>query len=297
MSSTVLVIDSNATVQAICALALGQTGCTVEQLADGSQAHEKVLAHKPSVVLVNKDSAGVDPFQFAERVRQQISGISLVLLAPMEQSPPIIEKARAAGFREVLFKPFKSNKIRETVTRLLEESIEIETEGPEVLLAIASPLLAKIVEKLVSKRGALVTYRSDDSPIRHSLTATIATWTQSEALGWHDPATMGSLILLVRPVDHNQAALAFPHARLLHLPLTYESFAQALDPLLPKRPSATGQDTRELESGEVAVLAARISATIFERLLIQPAFRSRNFEDVAQVIREDVLRMTREYTK
>lgn len=296
MSATVLVIDSNATVQAICALALGQTGCTVEQLADGSHAVEKVLALKPSVVIINRDTAGIDAFQFAERIRAQLSGIALVLLAPIEQSPPVIERARQTGFREVIFKPFKSNKIRETISQLLEESIEIETEGPEVLIDISSPLLAKIIEKLVSKRGALVSYRNEEDAHRNALTATIVSWSPAQQLEWYDQATMGSLVLLIRPEDHNAAAMSFPRARLLHLPLTYQSLATALEPLIPAK-SSPATDNRELESGEVAVLAARISAAIFERLLIQPAFRARSFEDVAQVVREDILRMTREYLK
>ena len=81
-------------------------GFQVEVAKDGQQGLEAILAHRPNVALIDIGLPGLDGYEVARRVREQLSrsDVHLVALTGYGQAKDR-EAAFQAGFDEHLVKP------------------------------------------------------------------------------------------------------------------------------------------------------------------------------------------------
>ncbi len=276
MSQTVLVIDSNSAVQAITTLALNQTDCAVETLADGAQAYDRIRQLAPNVVLCAKEIAGVDPFDLCRRVKRELSHTAFILLAPAEGVQATNKLAKEADYDEVIFKPFKSNRLREIVTQLIERLEKPQQSEKSFYLAIADSLRRRIVERYLARFDCTVLPYGGESPALSPAVICVSDTAQAIPAGFS-----GSTIFLAEGSKT----------------LTVRRLAEKFSSLTPRSPAEAGLpstgDRRIVGSNEPAQLAAEISARIFSRLLTAPALASGNWEEVARIAADEARKSCR----
>ena len=301
MASTILVIDSNAAVQAITALALSETGCTIEQLSEGAHALDRIAKLRPTVVLIAKELTGVDPLQVPKRMAQIVPETRYVLLAPADGAATLELHATAAGFAAVLFKPFKSNRLREVVTKLLDrippvESLSLMSSSPPTIyLNLDDKFLTSLFQRLFSRAAADVVF--DGTPSSHAPYATtISMWRQGAPAIQYPSDLYGKHILICLSDEEPAARLAYPLAQILPLPFGFAEVRDLLRGTIeftspPAAPEAPQTETTAPYAQPIALLAARISAAIYESLLVHPALREKNWEQAAELVREEALRI------
>ncbi len=287
MVQTILVIDSNAAVQAITALALSETGCAIEQLTEGAQALDRIAKLNPVVVLVAKEITGVDPLQLPERMRAASPKSQFVLLAPADGSTALEARANEAGFAAVLFKPFKSNRLREVVTKLLTPAVQVEPQRARttVVLSLRNKFLLSLFQRIFAGTNAEVLLErpaSGDS----ATVVTIAEWQPDLPL---ELVGSAKRIWLCTADQVDAARQANPSDEIIKLPFGLAELSAALDgqiafaPAAPVSPAVAPVGT--------AHLAARISAAIYERLLLQPALGEKNWAAAAALASAETLRV------
>ena len=104
-SRTILVIEDNADIRDLLRIKLRQLGHKVEAAEDGAKGLEKLLASPPEVALVDIGLPGIDGYEIARRVREEIgSEIYLIALTGYGQAEDK-RKALDAGFDVHLTKP------------------------------------------------------------------------------------------------------------------------------------------------------------------------------------------------
>ncbi len=286
MPRIVLVIDNNSAVQAIAALALNETDCHVESVSDGASAMSKIRELQPDVVLCSRDIPHVDPFKLCTDAKRFKSALAFVLLSPTENMQETQERARSAHCDEVLFKPFKSNRLRETVVRLFEHPPAIEqatpqkgggkenianTELPGVALHIGDPLRRSALQRIVRTLGFSV---ADDV---HPAAGVIF----FDRLSAADATNKALRFVLGQPDSSNTGADADAW---IPLPLTEQNILAALRSHFPSL-KIPGKPRPALSSEQVARLAAQISSSLFMQLLDSPAVRRRDWDQVALLFR------------
>jgi len=274
MSTTVLVIDSNSAVQAITTLALNQTDCRVETLSDATQAYQKIKSLKPNVVLCAKEIHGVDPYALCQKVKAESKQTVFILLAPSEGVKQTAREAKEALYDEVIYKPFKSNRLREVVFGLLEDSKEEESLEGSFFLDIDDSLRKKILERFLARSNATLL---PSLPTESTASVVLITDKPSSPA----PHFKGKLFGL---------GLNLPNGKKIELPLSEANLMEVLSGLinpLPPQPleQAPKESPQELDQTQ---LAADVSARIFRRLLTSESFKEGNWEKTAQILAEEL---------
>lgn len=101
----ILVIEDNPDIRDLLRIKLRQLGHKVEAAEDGTKGLEKLLALRPEVALVDIGLPGIDGYEIARRVREQIgSNVYLIALTGYGQAEDK-RKALDAGFDVHLTKP------------------------------------------------------------------------------------------------------------------------------------------------------------------------------------------------
>lgn len=288
MARQVLVIDSNSAVQAIALLALKNADCSVKALTDGRKAVEAIQKLRPQLVLCAKEISGVDALQLCKQVRANSPDTLFILLAPAETPKEVVEEAKKLGYDDVLFKPFKSNRLKDSVLRILEGAADSSAEpGEGILVHISDKLTRTMIERLVAHLG--LTFLPSGKP------ATSSSLIIADSSVPPDFLKCGRPVLVLCDVNEVTAALQqSPNVQLVSRPLTYSVLLQTIGQHLEIPEQALKSHHRPLESGEVSIYAAKTSAAIFSALVSQPCFQQRNWEQAADIAKEEVMKLGRE---
>ncbi len=119
---SVLIVEDNADLVEVLMLFLaGVSGnLAISSARSGFEALEKIKDESPSLVILDVVMPGMDGFEMLSRLRRLPDGERVPVLVLTGYSDAA-ERARAAGAREVLLKPFDKNVFVKTVLRLLQE--------------------------------------------------------------------------------------------------------------------------------------------------------------------------------
>lgn len=120
MSKKVLVVDDSATVRQQVRLALAQSGFDVVEAVDGVDGKDKISS-TPDIKMVICDvnmprMNGIDMIE-AVHATGRHTGLPIVMLTT-EGQPALIQRAKAAGAKGWIVKPFKADLLVAAVQKL-----------------------------------------------------------------------------------------------------------------------------------------------------------------------------------
>src|SRR4029450_13097008 len=91
---------------------LKSLGCEVAAANDGAKAIELAATFRPEIVLLDLSMPRMDGYEACRRIREQAGGRKIVLLAVTGLGgDETVDRARLAGFDDVLTKPIKADNI------------------------------------------------------------------------------------------------------------------------------------------------------------------------------------------
>lgn len=110
MGKKILVVDDSATVRQQVALALGEAGFDVLEAVDGQDGLDKIKATPAlSAVICDINMPRMNGLEMIEKVRAQSALSSLpVIMLTTEGQPSLIARAKQAGAKAWIIKPFKA---------------------------------------------------------------------------------------------------------------------------------------------------------------------------------------------
>jgi len=120
---TVLIVEDNPDLVEVLMLFLSSVSrnLSISTARSGFEALEKIKDESPSLVILDVIMPGMDGFEVLARMRRLAEGERTPVMVLTGYSD-LVERARAAGAKEVLLKPFEKNVFVRKVLQLLQES-------------------------------------------------------------------------------------------------------------------------------------------------------------------------------
>jgi two-component system, chemotaxis family, chemotaxis protein CheY len=117
---TVLVVDDSSTVRQQVSLTLAEAGYDVTEAVDGIEALAAVRAQPPALVLCDVNMPRMTGLEFLETLKGDEPGPPLpVVMLTSGGMPELISRAKRAGARGWIVKPFRPNLLVAAVKRLV----------------------------------------------------------------------------------------------------------------------------------------------------------------------------------
>ena len=115
----VLVVDDSVTVRQQVRRVLERAGFEVAEAEDGQDAVAMVNAETFSGVVCDVNMPRMGGVEFVETVKRDVRHASLpILMLTTEGSPELIRRAKAAGVKGWIVKPFKADQVVAAMTKL-----------------------------------------------------------------------------------------------------------------------------------------------------------------------------------
>lgn len=120
MAKKVLIVDDSVTVRQQVGAVLKQAGYQVIQACDGLEGLEAVSAHSDlRMVICDVNMPRMNGLDMVQRVKELPGNGSLpILMLTTEGSSALIEKAKGAGAKGWILKPFKADQLLAAVGKL-----------------------------------------------------------------------------------------------------------------------------------------------------------------------------------
>ena len=114
----ILVVDDQKPIRDIIEKILSGMGFEVTVARNGREGLDMFLQGHFQLVLTDLEMPKMDGWTLASHIREKSSGTPIILLTGSDRDK-VIEKLKASGVDEVIFKPFKLVEIEKTVHRIL----------------------------------------------------------------------------------------------------------------------------------------------------------------------------------
>ncbi|MEO6774314.1 MAG: response regulator [Kofleriaceae bacterium] len=119
MAKKVLIVDDSQTVRHQIALALRPSGYEIVEAVDGVDAREKV-DDSIAIVLCDVNMPRMNGLEFLEAIKRDERNASLpVVMLTTEGNPGMIDRAKKAGAKGWIVKPFKAELLTAAVAKLI----------------------------------------------------------------------------------------------------------------------------------------------------------------------------------
>ncbi|HZH83575.1 MAG TPA: PAS domain S-box protein [Phototrophicaceae bacterium] len=112
MHRRILLVDDNRATTTVFSKLFKNLGCEVAAANDGIKAIELAASFRPEIVMLDLSMPRMDGYETCRRIRQQPGGKNIVLLAVTGLGGnETVNRARLAGFDDVIIKPIKADEI------------------------------------------------------------------------------------------------------------------------------------------------------------------------------------------
>lgn len=304
--SCALIIDPNPAVQAIASLVLSQNGFQVHSLSNGKTAQETIKKLQPNLVLCAKEAPGFDGLELLKKIKGKKSKRSakIILLVSAENLESVTSIAKDIGIDEILTKPFQSEQLQTTLNRIFSKLRPQEDAQETILLVLKEPFLQRVIERFLTKH-ALPSTSYDPSKmnlideISSPYAATLTDVDHHCDVSWYQAEKMGKLFLIRNPEGDRSLPLppGDPSTVVLERPLSYAKLVAALQQVMPEFQALEDLPPFQLDPAEQALLAARIAASVFEKLLAQESLRDANWDEAGSLAQGEVVRVCQDLEK
>jgi len=294
-----ILIDNNQTVQALAQLALEQVGISVEMVTDPSAALPLAQKIKPDLVICNRDVKGIDPFIVCEQLKLAAPNLKFILLASGQSASAIAREAQGSGIDEVLLKPFKSEQLKSAAQRLLggaTAGAAVPAENPLLYVLVSDPFYRRVLELFFDDRRVELKAIENGAFAdgKFSFVNQSAILDSQAALSIPDQVVQLRESTIIADFDVIAEMRAqFPVAAILPRPLTCEALVNRFNKIYPEKPKDKAPPP--LSPTEQAVLSAKISASVYERLLSSRALRERNWDEAGDSAVEELVRICKKF--
>lgn len=120
MAATVLVVDDSATIRQQVGAALTAAGFTVAEACDGVEGKARVSAGGIGCVICDVNMPHKNGIEMVEELRADGPGpLPPIIMLTTEGSPHAIQRAKAAGAKGWMVKPFKADLLVAAVRKLM----------------------------------------------------------------------------------------------------------------------------------------------------------------------------------
>ena len=296
MKNTVLLIEANPAIQTMASLTLNTQGVEVIVAATTALASKALLEHQPEIVICSTDIEKVDPLKLCKKCKSELNS-AFILLAAKGETTTLAQKAQKAGVDNILAKPFNSQQLAAVVGKVLEQIRN--PDATEVLLIISDPLLREVLNRIIKKRGGkpsicATTYEALIAVEKISFGATISESDTCSDLSWYKAKKMGQLIAVK---DKDEDIFETDKFSLIERPLSVEKIDEIFETHIPNLQAKNESTDVCLDPGEQALLAARISAAVYETLLHQIDLRNGNWIKAADATRDQVSKICYDFQR
>ena len=129
MRRRILLVDDNQATTTVFTRLFKKVGCEVAAANDGVRAIELAASFRPEIVMLDLSMPGMDGYETCRRIREQPEGKNIVLLAVTGLGgSETVNRARLAGFDDVLIKPVKADEILR-LTRSMSDSRHVISQA------------------------------------------------------------------------------------------------------------------------------------------------------------------------
>ncbi len=121
MSKTrVLVVDDSSAVRQQVSMALGQAGFDIVEAVDGVEGSEAVQTDRTiSMIICDVNMPRMNGLEMVEKVKSEPGNADLpIIMLTTEGQPSMVKRAKAAGAKGWIIKPFKADVLVATVQKL-----------------------------------------------------------------------------------------------------------------------------------------------------------------------------------
>jgi len=116
----VLIVDDSPSIRKEVAQALTKEGYTVVEAVDGADGIVKIGAEHPAAVICDVNMPRMNGLEMLETIRRQPEHATLpVVMLTSEGQPALIERAKRAGARGWIVKPFRTDLLVAAVATLV----------------------------------------------------------------------------------------------------------------------------------------------------------------------------------
>ena len=122
-NKAVLVVDDSLTVRQQVGLTLTSAGYQIVEACDGQEAVDALRAHaEVAMVLCDVTMPGMDGLEFLETIKGDAAGPPVpVVMLTTDGSPDLIARAKRAGAKGWIVKPFRPDLLLAAVRRIAGE--------------------------------------------------------------------------------------------------------------------------------------------------------------------------------
>jgi PAS domain S-box-containing protein len=129
----ILLVDDNQATTTVYAKLFKTLGCEVAAANDGSKAIELAASFRPEIIMLDLSMPRMDGYETCRRIRQQPGGEHIVVLAVTGLGGnETVNRARLAGFDDVIVKPVKADAILRLTHGLSEDDQTISRSSPPI---------------------------------------------------------------------------------------------------------------------------------------------------------------------
>jgi two-component system chemotaxis response regulator CheY len=116
----VLIVDDSPSVRQQVGMALGQAGYGTIEAVDGMDGLAKVMSPDVSMIICDVNMPRMNGLEMIEKVKADPKCASLpILMLTSEGQPALIERAKRAGAKGWIVKPFKADLLVAAVKKLI----------------------------------------------------------------------------------------------------------------------------------------------------------------------------------
>lgn len=116
----IMVVDDAAFMRMMVKDTLSKGGYTdICEAADGAEALQKYKDEKPALVLMDITMPNMDGLEALKAIKAEDPGAQVVMCSAMGQESMVIEAIKS-GAKDFIVKPFKPNRVLDTVSKIID---------------------------------------------------------------------------------------------------------------------------------------------------------------------------------